>query len=433
MTTLVPFPSRGWRVLLACAVAGIGTACESSDVQVSAPKGRDAFASYSAIGTSISMGVQSGGVVYSSQQEAWPALLARMIGANFSEPLLRSPGCSPPLIAPLGLGRFLSGTSIEAPDSTCAGPVGTITPPLNNLALAGATAWAALNLTPKVVAGSPAQYDAGDRARYPIVLGPTQSQVSAMRIRGASFVSVELGFAEIVRAATSGLLVAATSYTQPGAFSYVPPAVFAPVFAAIADSVKLSGARAILLSVPRVSRLYALRPSSEIWNARTDLAAFGIAVAASCNGSPNMVFTAMLVPSLAERALVTGAAQALSCTDVPGTADGVLTPADVIALDAAVDQMNTQIRQLAAANSWAFADLDAVFSDFESGRSAYRPSEELSCVYPYGAFISLDGVHPNGAGHQAIANAVAEAVNAKFGFTIPIPAPLPIARVQLCP
>jgi hypothetical protein len=425
--------SRGYRRLFACAIASLCTACESRDVQVSAPNGRDAFTSYFAIGTGISMGVQSAGVVYSSQQESWPALLARMVGADFAEPLLRSPGCSPPLIAPLGLGRFLSGSSIEATDSTCAGPLGTITPPLNNLALSGATAWAALNLTPKVVAASPVKYDAGDRARYPIVLAPTQSQVSAMRVRGASFVSVELGFAEVVRAATSGLLVVATSYTQSGAFSYVPPAVFAPVYAAIADSLKLSGARAVLLSVPRASRLYALRPSRELWNARADLATFGIAVATDCNGSPNLVFTATLVPSLAERALVTGATQGLSCADVPGTADGVLTPADIAALDAAVDQMNSQIRQLAAANRWAFVDLDAVFSSFESLRSAYRPSEELSCVYPYGAFISLDGVHPNGTGQQAIANAVADAVNTTFGFTIPIQIPVNITRVQLCP
>ena len=433
LTVAVHRPSLGRRMSLVLAIAGACVACEGRDVQVSGPKARDAFANYVAIGSDLSMGVQSGGVLYSSQQQAWPVLLARMAGADFSLPLLRSPGCLPPLIAPLGLGRLLSGATAAQPDSSCAGALGTSVPPLNNLALAGATAATALTVTPRTVAAMPSAFDAGDRGRYPIVLAPTQSQVSALLVKGASFVSIEFGLAEVLRAATSGLLVPAASYTQTSPWTYVPAAVFAPAYAAVADSVKKSGARVVLLSVPHVTRLAGMRPAIELWNARTGLSTYGVTVASDCNGSPNLIFTGAVVAKLAQGALTAGSSQILSCTDVGGALDAVLTPADVTALNAVVDQMNVQIRQLASTNGWAFADVDAVFSQFVATRAPYSASEHLACVYPYGAWVSLDGARPNLTGQQAIANSVATAVNATYGLDIPVPAAAPVTGIQLCP
>ncbi|MFI5309906.1 MAG: hypothetical protein ACHQQ3_01625 [Gemmatimonadales bacterium] len=348
-------------------------------------------------------------------------------------PLFRTPGCSPPLIAPLQLGRFLSGTSLVAPDSSCAGPVGIDALPLNNLAIPGANAWDALNLTPKAITAAPAKFGAGDRARYPLTLGSTQSQVTAMIIQRPTLIAIEVGLEEVVGALTTGLLVGATSYTQAAPFTFVPAPLFAPVYAAIADSARQTGARVVLLSVPHVTRLYGLRPAAELWAARADLATFGVAVAADCSGSANLVFTPSVVPALAARAAAALSAQALSCADVPGSADAILTPADVATLDAAVDQMNTQIKQLAGKNGWAFADLDATYASFTVARPAYRAVEELACASPYGAYVSLDGVHPNVAGHVAVANLVAAAVNATYGFEIPVSQPLSLARAILCP
>jgi hypothetical protein len=410
------------------------TACESGGAHATGPRGSDAFARFVAIGTSITMGVQSGGVLYDTQVQAWPSLLAHQSGAVFAMPLLRTPGCSPPLVAPLQLARLLSGASVLAGDSSCAGAFGTALPPLNNVALSGATAWDALNLTPKAIAAAPARYGAGDRARYPLALGSTQSQVTAMIIERPSLVSVELGLAEVLSAATTGLLAPAASYTQSASFTYVPAAVFAPLYAAIVDSAKQkTGAIGVLLSVPHVARLYGMRPAAELWADRVELATFGVAVAADCNASGSFVFTPSIIPKLAALAASAGVPQELSCADVPGTADAVLTSGDVTTLNSVVDQMNAQIRQLADSIGWAFADLDSVFSGFTVARASYRASEEIGCVYPYGAFLSLDGVHPNVAGHQSIANAVAAAINAKYGFEIPATTGIPVARAVLCP
>jgi hypothetical protein len=224
-------------------VAALLAACEGSDAHVNGPRGAAAFGNYVVIGTGVSMGVQSGGVLYASQLQAWPALLAHAVTPSFTfvvtdtvvnemvpfrMPLLRAPGCQPPLVAPLSFAVDMAGANTATVDSTCAGVIDTVTPPVSNLALPDASAWAALSLTPKIVLNAVVPYGAGDRARYPLVLGSTQSQVTAMRVERPTFVSVELGLSEVLGAATSGLLVAATSYTQAPPYTYVPAPLFAP-------------------------------------------------------------------------------------------------------------------------------------------------------------------------------------------------------------
>lgn len=452
--SLMPFRAQCRTLaLIAAAIAGTAlSGCEQGVYHVDAPKGASTFDNYIAIGSGLSMGVQSGGVLYQSQVQAWPALLAHVVTPDltpviadtvisevvpFRIPLLRSPGCQPPLVAPLQFAIDLSGAPTTAVDTTCAGVLNAASavPPTNNVALEGATAWTALTLTPKIVLNSLTPFSPGDRARYPLVLGSTQSQVTAMRVEFPTFVSVELGFTELLGAVTSGLLVPATSYTQVAPYTYVPAAVFAPVFSAIADSVAVSGAKAVLLSVPKVSSLYALRPAAELWNDRAGLAAFGVNVTADCGTSPNFVFTATLVPSLVANYNATGMMQNLSCTDVPGTADAILTPADIATLDGVVADMNTQIQQIAQQNGWAFADLTGVYPPPLAARMPYAASDQLTCVYPYGAYISLDGVYPSPQGQAEIASTVVAAIDAKYAFTIAVggSSPIGITAAKLCP
>lgn len=425
--------------MLPAAVAALGAAalasCEGSAVHPTAPKGASAFGNFVVIGTGLSMGVQSGGVLYESQVEAWPAQLARLAGANFKQPLLRAPGCQPPRIAPLQLSVYLSGASITGIDSSCAGTLDTLTPPVNNLAIAGATSYAALFLTPKTVLNALVPYPAGDRARYPLVLASTQSQVTAMRIEAPSFVAIELGLMETLPAVISGLNIAATSYTQTTPFTSVPSGLFAPVYGAIADSVKLTGARVVVLIPPHMGYLYGLRPASDIWADRAELATFGVTVATDCSTSTNFVFTPSVIPQLAASAASSGNAKTLSCTDTPGASDGILTQGDIATLDSFTLNAEATIAGIAKANGWATVDLDDIFIAMVKDRESYSAATELACVYPYGRYVSLDGVFPNFAGQQLIANAAAAAINTQYGFSLPVPSPSPIGvtAAKLCP
>jgi hypothetical protein len=258
--------------------------------------------------------------------------------------------------------------------------------------------------------------------------------VTAMLVESPSFVSVELGFAEVLGAATSGLVVPATAYGQPaGTYSYIPASVFAPVYAAIGDSVKLSKAKAVLFGVPRVTNLAGFRSGGELFADSAALAASGIAVSANCSGNSNLVFTAALVPGLAAAAQSSGTVQTLSCADVPGAVDYVLTGAEQATLNGSVDAMNVQIKALADQRGWAYVDANAVFAAMIAGRAAYRVTAQLTCVNPYGQYVSLDGIYPSLAGQQLLANAAAAAIDAKYGFAIPSVVVTPVTAAALCP
>jgi hypothetical protein len=70
-----------------------------------------------------------------------------------------------------------------------------------------------------------------------------------------------------------------------------------------------------------------------------------------------------------------------------------------------------------------------------SPKPAYSASDQLTCVYPYGAYTSLDGVFPNAAGQQLIAWAAASAINNTYGLSLPTAPVSPVATTaaRLCP
>jgi hypothetical protein len=153
---------------------------------------------------------------------------------------------------------------------------------------------------------------------------------------------------------------------------------------------------------------------------RAALAGYGVTVAADCDASTNFVNVAGKVTALALRALLTGAAQPLSCADTPGASDQVLTAADVATLDGVADQMNVQLKALAAAHGWAYADLDPAFTTAAAAAGAFRASAHLACAAPFGLYLSLDGVRPTAAGQQLVADVVSEAINATYHLGLPI-------------
>jgi hypothetical protein len=418
--------------ILSAALCGGLMACDNGATPTATLKGASALSRYYAIGTGLTMGAQGDGVLYDSQAQSWASLFAHGAGVTFTAPALRTPGCPAPRMAPARIALRLDGRVINVADTVCAGALGTDTLPLHNLALLNATAYDALHTTPKsITAAATAPYL--DRVRYPLVLGNTQSQVTAMVVQQPSFVSLELGWAEVLRAIQRGRLVAASSYTQAALWTYVPAAKFDTVFRQIADSVTTTKARAVVLSVPLPSKTVGLRAGSELWTDRAALLTAGITVNADCNGSTNLVYTPAVVPILAYVAAGTGSARDLSCTDVPGTDDYILTAAELATLDAQVTAMNTTLQSVAQAKGWAFADLAGLFDLAMTARGAYRATAELGCSSPYGQYISLDGVHPNVVGNQVIASIVAEAVNTKYGFAFPTTKPTAVAAAQLCP
>jgi hypothetical protein len=107
---------------------------------------------------------------------------------------------------------------------------------------------------------------------------------------------------------------------------------------------------------------------------------------------------------------------------VPLADNYVLLPSETAECRAAVTAFN-QIIKTAVDNSnnrLALADLNAAFTNLVTKRIDFYDGVSItpSFVPPTGAF-SEDGVHPNSRGYAFMANIFIDAINAKFGATIP--------------
>jgi hypothetical protein len=393
--------------VVALSVVSLATACSDAPVPTLAPTDRAESRNlgnaekYVALGTSIGMGWQSNGAYYAGQLVSYPSLLAFGSGRPITLPLIQSPGCISPLVAPLGAGKRLSGES-AAGSTTCAPNVAGVTLPTQNVSISGALTADALT-TP-----SPGPATAPWYAR---VLPPGATQLTAALAQQPTIVSVEFGGNEVL-GALSGLFA-------PGV-TVVPFPYFAGPYSALLDAIGTTHAKAVIFEMPTTAtKLPALRPAEEIWANRFEFAALHVDVSPDCHGSPNYINVS--IKSL--NAAYEGAFRAanglpnatFSCADIPGTPDLVITPSDVADLNALLAQMRAFVEGQAAARGYALASIGALYDRSDLKNRPYSIVNHLTSPIPMGLFISLDGVHPSALGHAILALDAARALNAKYG------------------
>jgi lysophospholipase L1-like esterase len=367
---------------------------------------------YVAMGTSLSMGVMSNGVVGADQSQSWPAQLAELAHVPFSQPLIQAPGCQPPLMSPLATLRRVNGESPFVRSGICSPLVEGISAPTQNLAISEALTANALGTTPE--SASPASWPLRG-AFYSRVLGAGQTQLTAMLAQQPDLVSVEFGVNEVL-GARSGLMA-------PG-LTIVPVTAWQPAYDQLIDGVRSSGAKVLLVGMlTRAANFPSLRRGAELDGDRAELAEFGVLVSEDCGGTASGNF--IYVPGKVVGAYAAGiAARAagqptpvLSCGDVPGTQDYVLTPTDIGALDAQLAEMNAHIRDVAVANGYAFFDLDPLYGRRHL-KAPFSATTLLTSDEPFGPYLSLDGVHPSSAGHRILAREAAKALNTTYHLAI---------------
>ena len=362
------------------------------------------FARYVAMGTSNSMGVQSAGIFAAGQKAAWPAQLATRAGGQFSLPLIQDPGCPPPLLAPLATDVALiaafaafgaGGDLVTSISNTCMPLVNGVTLPTNNVAISGAKAHSALYSTLESEQAANAQRG----ILYSRVLPPGKTQVTAMLAQSPTFVSVELAANEVLPAST-GRISAMTPYAD-----------WQIDFDKIIDSVKTTGARAVLVALPdNAANFPSVRRAREFFNQWPYLLTLGITVSTSCYYSPNYVFIPGYILTLLSKTPTTA-----TCADVPGAADYVITPSDMTAINDRMSQMNAHIQSKATENGYAFFKLAALYDLPKGSLSMY---DVLFSSRPFGANFSLDGVHPSTQGQAILADAAVQAINSRYNLGI---------------
>lgn len=362
------------------------------------------FARYVALGTSNSMGVQSAGVFAAGQRAAWPAVLANRAGAQFSLPLIQDPGCPPHLLSPLAANLALVGAFaafgagddlVTAAMETCAPLQSGITLPTNSVAISGAKAHTALYSTPEYEQSINAQRG----ELYSRVLPSGKTQVTAMLAQSPTFVSVELAANEVLPAST-GRLSAMTPYAD-----------WEKDFDQILDSVKTTGARALLVGLPASAANFpSVRRAREFFNEWPYLLTLGISVSLNCYYSSNYIFVPGYVLTLLSQVPVTA-----TCADVPGAVDYIITPSDMTAINNRMAQINAHIQAKATANGYAYFTIGSLYDLPKGSLDMYNV---LFSSSPFGTNFSLDGVHPSATGQAILADAAVKAINSTYKLSI---------------
>jgi len=368
-------------------------------------EGRGVFQRYVAIGTSLSMGWQSDGVIAATQETSWPAQLAMMAHRSITQPYIDGTGCRSPLIPVLALGKRLSGEGAGQDPSTlsCSGLRAAVEKPVQNLAINAATTHYALYTTPENT------QDAANARLIGLVLQSGMTQVSSMVAQNPKFVSVELGGNEILNA-RSGIVIPRVTVT--------PYSDWAPDYDKVLDAVQAATKEAVLVGlIDDVSSFPAFRTGNEMWQQRFLFGALHVTVSTDCMDNQNLLFVPVVVPTAAATAAAVGS-YTLHCADQGfGKVDFIITPADVAAIKALMAQMSAHIQQEAERRGFAYFALQSLYGRPDA-KGQFNPIDLLTSAQPYGPLISLDGVHPTAEGARVLAEAAARAIDARYHHSI---------------
>lgn len=424
------------------AMLGIA-ACGDADGKLLLPKspaGGDLTSSYVALGNGITAGWQSGGLNDSVQRQSYAFLFAQQAGTRFAYPSFNKtyPAPAPPVTGgcPALLGNWARQNPTDslipaASRQPCLlRDASKATDILNNVGVPFAYA------SDLLLTGSGVKIPSA--APHTFILGG-KAQVDRALDADPTFVSVWVGNNEALSPATVGMLEGGL-----GAPALVTVGDFTTAFNATVDSLVRArpGLRGILIGAVRVAnnpRFWAadsVGASTGAAARRTAIGTFtgrGAPAVVGC-GSPGV--TGWLVSTELIKAIRSGAFPANAIVCNPAAAPGgagdvfVLSPAEQTSLNAATDGYNTAIEAKATLLGWAYLNPNPLLA---AQREAIAPATTPAIpAFPnftsntrdaatsvFGALFSLDGVHPSAAGQKIVANAMIDAVNAKYGRTIP--------------
>jgi hypothetical protein len=369
------------------------------------------FTRYVSMGNSITAGFQSGGIVDSTQVQAYPVLLAHSMHTPFFSPLLNRPGCTPPIVSVFSNPRtYLDG----APAGACAlRKTQSVPPPyINDVAVPGAYAYSILdNLAPAAHSNPLTTFFLG---------GMTQMQM--LRKVDPTFVTAWIGNNDVLGAATNG--------TNAGDSTLVTDtSTFKAEYTALLDSMTSGGhvQGAALIGVANVTLVPFFSKGSTYFAIKAGLvpgAAFPptFIVGANCapnglggNGDSTLVPFTFGLPLVA--AAAAGATDTLKCTE-PQT----VQPAELRFMVRAVNSYNTFIQSQATTRGYAYLDPNTLFASVAASIPAFPTTSGAAAVTaPFGTYFSRDGVHPTALAHKLVADSLASKINAKYGTNLVLP------------
>jgi lysophospholipase L1-like esterase len=354
--------------------------------------GQADFSNYVAVGTSISMGIHSAGLVEEFQRTSFPALLAEATGANggnFVQPLVSNPGI-PPLLEFVGFG--IEGGLVFAPRPGVP-PAGSFVPRpadgYDNLGISGAVL---ANALAKTSGDPPTNY-------FDLVLQGQGTMIRQALAQGPTFITVELGVNDAVRAVLRG-----------SDAPLITSGEFQALYTQVMDSLTAGapGARLTLMNIPSVTDLpFVTAVPLDVNPGGGTLVRLRDATGPLPDGARILLTATPLIQD--------GYGFPFPAPPLPDSL--VITLAERQNIEAAVASYNAVIAQQASARGAALADAFALFARLHSfgvriGGASY------TTAFLTGGIFSDDGIHPSSLGQGLLANEFIRAINARFGGTI---------------
>lgn len=412
------------RTLPVLAVAVLLAGCEGPCQKIdtingpSLTSGTADFSNVAAVGTNISAGYQSGGLVNRHQVRAFPALFAAQVGrtvlsdgtGDFTFNAINNDGIPTLLeiqsLSPLVISNAgrLSGAPLNNSQNS----------DYHNLSVPGQLAVDLVDSTYYTVDPNPIRGAGYNKTFFNLSYRSRGLGILQLARRAPTFFTYEFGTNEVLGTASRGLTPSGTLLAS-----------FTPSVLGALNTIHamLPNAKVAIVNVPDVTTI----PLFTTFSPVTVSLLTGTPV--SLVGPDGPLSPTDLVLLTAKDSLVVGTGfpagsynylnPAAPGNGRPLTNGQVLNDAERGATANAVFAMNASLDSIVANRPWAAkVDVNGLFADiaengFRVGSTTYTSD------FVTGGLFSLDGVHPNDLAHAVICNTLIDAVNAKWGATIP--------------
>jgi len=393
------------------ALAGLLVACDDGSPTGPGEDGLD-FGRYVAIGNSLTAGVMNGALGIEGQSCSYPRLLAEQagVGGGFQQPLVAAPGISRPgsgegrielvSFAPITIGRAVpAGAPLNE----------GLDRPYGNLGVPGALAIEALEARNRATSRT-------DNPFFDFVLRGRGTWAEQAADRDATFVTVWLGNNDVLGYVTSGGEAAGLP---------TPAAEFAAAYEGLIERLLETTGRIVLLNVPPVTVVPYLSAVPTVVVDPLTLEPIpgpdGLPVPLlGPDGplSPHDQVTFDAIESILDGVGIPPDLGDLGGTGEPLPGDVVLDAGEQAIARAAIAAYNQAIAETAARHGLAVVDVHALVSAIaEDGLDV--DGERLTIDFLVGGLFSLDGIHPTCKGYGVVANALIDAIDARYGVALP--------------
>jgi lysophospholipase L1-like esterase len=388
------------------------TSCSSDNGVLGARPADPLFQTYVSIGNSITAGYQSGGINDSTQMQSYAVLIAHAANTGFRIPVINRPGCPPPVDNFVTQHRVGGLTGGDCALRTPAPTPGA----LNNVAVPGAT-----SLSP--TGAVPGPDTLVENVLTTLILGG-ETQVQRAAEAQPTFVSAWIGNNDVLNASLTGILPA-----TPGVSNGVTSlADFTTNYKTLVKALKgiKSIKGGVLIGVVNTANVPLLFPARALFDPAAkgafDLAA-GTATTidpTTCPPSTTSLINFQLAAAIrAHTHPATVYCEALPAPFQPLGDVYVLDAAEQTAVTDTVTAYNTLIAAEADTLGFAYYDPNPALVALRTSQAVPSFPDLANPTAAFGTFFSLDGVHPAAAAHVLLANNIIDAINAKYGTSVP--------------